>query len=184
MATSSTLPVTRQAGALARAEASQTSQYLTFTLGNELFAVPIAPIREIIEFPGLTEIPMTPAFLRGVINLRGAVVPVIDLSLRFGRAATQVGRRTCVVIVEVPHEEGLQPVGVIVDTVSAVLDVEDASIDQRPGFGTGLRTDFVAGMLNLGGKFVVVLDMNNVLSSDELEQLVSSSNDIGSGVTA
>lgn len=179
MATQTGLPARRQSGAVARVESSPTRQYLTFTLGKELFAVAIAPIREIIEFPGLTEVPMTPEFLRGVINLRGAVVPVVDLSVRFGRAATQVGRRTCVVIVEVPHEEGLQPVGVIVDAVSAVLDVNDDSIEERPGFGAGLRTDFVSGMLNLGGKFVVVLEMNNVLSPDELEQLVTSSTSMG-----
>lgn len=173
----------RPGNAVAKAEVSQTQQYLTFTLGNELFAVAIAPIREIIEFPGLTEIPMTPDFLRGVINLRGAVVPVIDLSVRFGRAPTPVGRRTCVVIVEVPYEDGLQAIGVVVDTVSAVLDVDASSIEQRPGFGAGLRTDFVAGMLNLNGKFVVALDMNNVLSPAELEQLVTSSAGLGIGST-
>ena len=147
-------------------------QYLTFSLGQELLAMPIAPIREIIEFNGLTDIPLTPAFLRGVINLRGAVVPVIDLSVRFGRQETQIGRRTCVVIVEVTLEDGLYPLGVIVDSVSEVLDVEAGSIEARPGFGAGLRSDFVSGMLNIGGKFVVVLDMNCVLSVEELEQLV------------
>ncbi|MFT3733779.1 MAG: chemotaxis protein CheW [Rhodocyclaceae bacterium] len=147
-------------------------QYLTFSLGQELFAMPIAPIREIIEFNGLTQIPLTPDFLRGVINLRGAVVPVIDLSVRFGRAETQIGRRTCVVIVEVALDEGLYPLGVIVNSVSEVLDVEPGSIESRPGFGAGLRSDFVGGMLNINSRFVVVLDMNSVLSVGELEQLV------------
>ncbi|MDQ8023232.1 MAG: chemotaxis protein CheW [Moraxellaceae bacterium] len=150
-----------------------TQQYLTFTLGNELFALPISPIREIIEFPGLTEIPLTPAFLRGVINLRGAVVPVIDLSVRFGRNATGIARRTCIVIVEVNIEDNVHPIGVIVDAVSEVLEVDPTQIEQRPGFGAGLRADFVAGMLNLGGRFVVVLDVSNVLSPDELENLIS-----------
>ncbi|MEC5400241.1 chemotaxis protein CheW [Uliginosibacterium sp. H1] len=154
-------------------QAMGTQQYLTFTLGNELFALPIAPIREIIEFPGLTEIPLTPAFLRGVINLRGAVVPVIDLSVRFGRTATEIARRTCIVIVEVNIEDSVHPLGVIVDTVSEVLEVDPNQIEQRPGFGAGLRADFVAGMLNLGGRFVVVLDVSNVLSPDELENLIS-----------
>ncbi|MFT4174854.1 MAG: chemotaxis protein CheW [Rhodocyclaceae bacterium] len=148
-------------------------QYLTFTSSNELFAVPIAPIREIIEFPGLTQIPLTPSFLRGVINLRGAVVPVVDLAVRFGRAQTVIGRRTCIVIVEVALDDGVHPIGVIVDAVNEVLDVDVDRIEQRPGFGTGLRSDFVASMLNLNERFVVVLDMDHILSAAELEQLVS-----------
>ncbi|MGC3961897.1 MAG: chemotaxis protein CheW [Rhodocyclaceae bacterium] len=149
-------------------------QYLTFTSADELFAVPIAPIREIIEFPGLTQIPLTPAFLRGVINLRGAVVPVIDLAVRFGRSETSIARRTCIVIVEVALEDGVHAIGVIVDAVNEVLEVDPAKLEKRPGFGTGLRSDFVSCMLNLDDRFVVVLDMERVLSTEELEQLVAS----------
>ena len=152
-----------------------TLQYLTFTLGKELFAVPIAPIREIIEFHGLTEIPLSPPFMRGVINLRGAVVPVIDLSVRFGRPLTVVGRRSCVIIVEIMVDSLLQPIGVLVDAVSAVVDVEPEQIENRPGFGSGLRNDFVAGMLKLQDRFVVALDLDCVLSSEELIELVTSS---------
>jgi purine-binding chemotaxis protein CheW len=166
------LPVTRGKSPAGMPPPEPSVQYLTFTLGAELFALPIAPIREIIEFQGLTEIPLTPAFLRGVINLRGAVVPVIDLSVRFGRAATEIGRRTCVVIVEVGLEDGVHPLGMIVDAVNEVLEVEPGRIEAKPGFGAGLRADFVAGMLNLGGRFVVTLDIESVLSSAELEQLV------------
>jgi len=151
---------------------AETGQYLTFTLGSELFAVPIAPIREIIEFRELTAIPMTPAFLCGVLNLRGAVVPVIDLSARFGRERISVQRRTCIVIVEVELEDGLHPLGIVVDAVNEVLEANQEDIESRPSFGSGLRADFVAGILNLAGRFVVMLDLARVLSAGELEQLI------------
>ncbi len=153
------------------------SQYLTFTLGKNVFAVEIAPIREIIEYPGLTEIPMTPDFLRGVINLRGAVVPVIDLAVRFGHPATPIGRRTCVVIVEIVGDAagdgGTLPLGILVDGVNEVLEVEAAQIEDRPEFGLGLRTDFVRGMIRRQGQFTVILDTDRVLSASELERLVA-----------
>lgn len=151
---------------------SAPEQYLTFTLGKAVYALQIAPIREIIEYPGLTEIPMTPEFLRGVINLRGAVVPVIDLSVRFGRGLTQVGRRTCVVITEVDGDNGAIPLGILVDGVNEVLEVEAAQIEDKPEFGLGLRPDFVSGMIRRDNDFIVMLDIAHVLSATELEQLV------------
>lgn len=153
----------------------KTSQYLTFALGKETFAVDIAPIREIIEYPGLTEIPMTPDFLRGVINLRGAVVPVIDLSVRFGRSETIIGRRTCVVIIEIPVEDAHHAIGILVDGVNEVLEVEASQIESRPEFGMGMRADFVNGMIRLDGRFVIILDVGQVLSSSELIALVDQS---------
>ena len=163
---------------------SAPEQYLTFTLGKAVYALQIAPIREIIEYPGLTEIPMTPEFLRGVINLRGAVVPVIDLrgavvpvidlSVRFGRGLTQVGRRTCVVITEVDGDNGAIPLGILVDGVNEVLEVEAAQIEDKPEFGLGLRPDFVSGMIRRDNDFIVMLDIAHVLSATELEQLVDS----------
>lgn len=149
-----------------------TSQYLSFTLGKDVFAIEIAPIREIIEYPGLTEIPMTPEMLRGVINLRGAVVPVIDLAVRFGRALTPIGRRTCIVIVEAGGEEHPSLLGILVDGVNEVLEVDSARIDDKPEFGLGLRADFMRGMINLDGRFTVILDTAQVLSAHELESLV------------
>ena len=148
------------------------SQYLTFTLGKDIFAVEIAPIREIIEYPGLTGIPMTPEFLRGVINLRGAVVPVIDLAVRFGRPLTPVGRRTCVVIVEIAGDTESLPLGILVDGVNEVLEVDAEKVEDRPDFGLGLRPDFVRGMIKREGGFIVILDTNKVLSTAELEKLV------------
>lgn len=148
------------------------SQYLTFTLGKDIFAVEIAPIREIIEYPGLTGIPMTPEFLRGVINLRGAVVPVIDLAVRFGRPLTPVGRRTCVVIVEISGDTESLPLGILVDGVNEVLEVDADKVEDRPDFGLGLRPDFVRGMIKREGGFIVILDTSKVLSTAELEKLV------------
>lgn len=160
------------------------SQYLTFTLGRDVFAVEITPIREIIEYPGLTEIPMTPEFLRGVINLRGAVVPVIDLASRFGRSRTEVAQRTCIVIVETGGEGGGLLLGVLVDGVNEVLEVDAAQIEARPEFGLGLRADFVRGMINRDNRFIVILDIAQVLSAGELEHLVDLQADSGAPVEA
>lgn len=157
--------------------AGSTSQFLTFTLGSELFAVPIETVREVVEFHGLTRIPLSPPVVPGVLNLRGAVVPVVDLAERFARKAVEVGRRTCVVVIEIADQEGLTSVGVIVDSVSEAIEVEPSQIEQRPAFGAGLRPDFVQGMLNLDGRFVNVLDMRAVLSMAELEQLVTAALD-------
>jgi purine-binding chemotaxis protein CheW len=160
-----------------------TEQYLMFSLGTDTFATRIQPIREIIEYPGMTEVPLTPGFMRGVINLRGAVVPVVDLSVRFGRSSTNIGRRTCIVIVEAQLEEGNHLVGVIVDGVTEVLEIEPEKVENRPNFGVGLRTDFIAGMINKNEQFVVALDMDKILSSQELEQLIQVEQNAGS-VTA
>ena len=156
----------------ARQEAQvQSRQYLTFTLGAESFAIPIANIKEIIEYRPPSDVPMMPAFIRGVINLRGRVVPVIDLSVRFGRGRGAVSRRTCIVILDIVHDGLEQDVGVVVDAVSAVLDIADADIEPPPSFGARLRSDFMTGMGKLGENFVIILDTDHVLSIDELAQL-------------
>lgn len=147
-------------------------QFLTLSLGDELYALPIEHIREIIEFGGLTKIPMMPAFLRGVINLRGAVVPVVDLSVRFGHERTVIGRRTCIVIVEVVQDDEAQMLGIIVDAVNEVLAVEANQVDARPAFGARIRADFIAGILSQNERFVIVLDIRQVLSVDEIRELV------------
>ncbi len=166
------LPAHQQGRPAALIEAPLTQQFLTLTLGSELFALPIEHIREIIEFGGLTEIPLMPAFLRGVINLRGAVVPVIDLSVRFGREPTGIAKRTCIVIVEVEQAEGMQLLGIIVDAVNEVLAVEGHQLENRPAFGARIRADFIAGILKQNEQFVIVLDIPQVLSLDELADLV------------
>lgn len=147
------------------------SQYLTFALGGEMFAVGILNVKEIIEYGHLTEIPMMPAFIRGVINLRGSVVPVIDLSARFGGKSTEVSRRTCIVIVEVSEDDALHDIGIMVDAVSEVLDIPDSEIEPPPSFGAKIRADFIFGMGKVAGKFVILLNINKVLSVEEIAQL-------------
>ncbi|HVL01394.1 MAG TPA: chemotaxis protein CheW [Dongiaceae bacterium] len=160
-------------------QVSSVRQYLMFNLGRETFAVGIHAIREIIEYQGVTSIPLAPAFLRGVINLRGAVVPVLDLSVRFGRAATDINRRTCIVIVEAVQGDAIHLLGVIVDAVTEVREVETSQVERQPQFGLGLRNDFVAGMLKREQGFIPVLDLTAVLSTGELESLIDAAQTSG-----
>ena len=147
-------------------------QYLTFMLGGEMFSIGILAIKEIIEYDGLTEVPMMPACIRGVINLRGAVVPVMDLSARFNKPTTEVTKRTCIVIVEITNEEqGSQVMGVVVDAVNAVLEIPSSEIEPPPAFGAKIRTDFIEGLAKVDGKFVILLDVNQVLSIEDLGDL-------------
>ena len=152
------------------------SQYLTFSLGDEMFAVGILNVKEIIEYGHLTEIPMMPAFIRGVINLRGSVVPVIDLSARFGARTTAVSRRTCIVIVEVSDADMRHDIGIMVDAVSEVLDIPGTEIEPPPSFGARIRADFISGMGKVNGRFVIILNINKVLSVEEIAQLTDSAN--------
>ena len=155
-------------------------QYLTFSLGGETFALGILNVKEIIEFGNVTEIPMMPDFIRGVINLRGAVVPVIDLSARFGGKVSSVSRRTCIVIVEVgTHGSGgeKQDLGVIVDAVNEVLEIARAEIEPPPSFGAKIRADFIQGMGKVEGRFVIILNVERVLSTDEIAMLARMSNE-------
>ena len=159
------------------------SQYLTFLLSGEMFAVGILNVKEIIEYGHLTEIPMMPSFIRGVINLRGSVVPVIDLSARFGGKVTELSRRTCIVIVEVSDELGDQvsrhDIGIMVDAVSEVLDIPGSEIEPPPSFGARIRADFIFGMGKVAGKFVIILNINKVLSVEEIALLTGSVNATG-----
>ena len=154
------------------------SQYLTFALGSEMFAVGILNVKEIIEYGNLTEIPMMPAFIRGVINLRGSVVPVIDLSARFGGRPTEVGKRTCIVIVEVQDGELRHDIGIMVDAVSEVLDIPDSDIEPPPTFGAKIRAEFIFGMGKVQGKFVILLNIDKVLSVEEIAQLTGTESSV------
>src|SRR3989338_6444370 len=164
----STLPAHIPGRSAAPVEKPQIQQFLTLRTGSDLFALPIEHIREIIEFGGLTEIPLMPAFLRGVINLRGAVGPGIDLSVRFGRERTVIAKRTCIVIVEVAEVDGMQLLGLLVDAVNEVLAVEGHQLESRPAFGARIRAAFIAGILKQDEQFVIVLDIPQMLSLDEL----------------
>lgn len=149
----------------------QGRQYLTFVVAGEVFAVPISAVKEIIEYRSPTDVPMMPSFMRGVINLRGRVVPVIDLSARFGRGKGETTRRSCIVIVEISHQEQQHIIGVAVDAVNAVLDIADADIEPPPSFGAKLRAEFISGMGKVAEKFVIILEIDRVLSVDELSSL-------------
>ena len=166
---------------------SSPAQYLTFLLGGEMFAVGILNIKEIIEYGSVTEIPMVPPFIRGVINLRGAVVPVIDLASRFGGKRSEISRRTCIVIIELAENDERQDIGVVVDAVSEVLEIPASEIEPPPSFGARIRADFIKGMGKVNGKFVIILNVAKVLSIDEialLGQISSGGNGSSPGETA
>lgn len=147
--------------------AAEPAQYLTFMLAGEVFALGILQVKEIIEYRGLTEVPMMPACVRGVINLRGAVVPVVDLLARFGRPGSAVTKRTCIVIVEVEAADERHVIGVVVDAVNEVLEIPAADIEPAPAFGARIRSEYIQGMGKVRERFVILLDANQVLSIDE-----------------
>lgn len=153
------------------------AQFLTFTLGGETFGLEIRHIREILQFEGLTEVPLMPDFVRGVINLRGAVVPVIDLHVRFGKAPTEATRRTCIVIIEAGHQGALVVLGIMVDHVSEVLEIAPSDIEPRPSFGTDSRAECIKGVGKVQGTFVILLDIAHVLSLDEMTAVLGSHED-------
>ncbi len=157
--------------------ADGSSRYLTFRLGGEVFALGILDITEIIEYRALTQVPMMPAFISGVLNLRGRVVPVVDLAARFGRGPTQVARRTGIIIVETSNPQGDdddrpgQDFGIVVDAVNEVMHFGPGDIEPPPAFGAGIRSDFISGMAKRGGDFIIVLNVSQVLSVDEMVML-------------
>lgn len=146
------------------------SQYLSFFIADEAFAVNILRVKEIIEYGTLTTVPGMPACVRGVINLRGRVVPVIDLGLRFGLSPTEVTRRSCIVVVEAARESGPVVMGVAAAAVHQVLRVDAADIEALPGFGSRIGTEYLEGMTQSGGgeKFVMLLDIDRALSIEAL----------------
>ena len=153
----------------AAAVSLEPTQYLTFMLAQEQFAIGILGIKEIIEYQGVTEVPMMPPCVRGVINLRGAVVPVVDLLARFGRPSSPVSKRTCVVIVEAAcGTDERQVMGLLVDAVNEVLDISAGDIEPPPAFGARVRSDFIQGVGKVRGKFVLLLDVDRALSIDEI----------------
>ena len=150
---------------------AEPAQYLTFTVAKELFGLGILAVKEIIEYQGVTSVPMMPAAVRGVINLRGAVVPVVDLSARLGKTPADVSRRSCIVIVELLLDGEPQVIGALVDAVNQVLEIPPSEIEPAPSFGTKIRRDFIRGLGKINGKFVVLLDAGHVLSLEQSEAL-------------
>jgi len=143
------------------------TQYLSFQVAGEAYAVGVLQAREIIEFPVVTRVPHAPVAVRGVINLRGSVVPVVDLAVKFGLPASEIGRRSCVVIVECTIEGESLVMGVMADAVNHVLDLTPADIEPAPSFGTRVRTEYLKGMGKLERGFVLLLDMDKLLSASE-----------------
>ncbi|HYJ09127.1 MAG TPA: chemotaxis protein CheW [Polyangiaceae bacterium] len=150
---------------------AEQAQYLTFTVGKELLGLGILAVKEIIEYQTLTVVPMMPPAVRGVINLRGAVVPVIDLSVRLGKEPADVSKRTCIVIVELKRDGEQLTIGALVDAVNQVLEIPASEIEPTPSFGTKIRRDFIRGMGKVNGKFVVLLDAEHVLTFEDVEAL-------------
>lgn len=146
-------------------------QYLTFLLEDNMFGINILQVREIIEYGGVTQIPMMPDFIKGVINLRGSAVPVVDLSLRLGRKSCRVTKKTCIVIVEILGGEEQTDAGLLVDGVDEVLELAPDQVEPAPKFGSSIRTDFIHAMGKIGNKFIVLLDCNNILTLEELNIL-------------
>jgi purine-binding chemotaxis protein CheW len=149
-------------------------QYLTFMIGAEEYAVSLLKVKEIIEYDTITEVPKMPEWVRGVINLRGSVVPVIDLAVKFRQSPSLAGKLTCIVITEVECEGEATVMGVMVDSVRQVIDLKPQEIEEPPTFGTRVKVDYLLGMARAGKKFCLILDTEKVLSTDELLELPDS----------
>ena len=150
------------------------AQYLTFALGDEVFAMDIRTVREIIQYGAMTTVPLMPGFVRGVINLRGAVVPVIDLQARFGRPAAKVGKKTCIVIFDATRDGERVELGLMVDAVSEVIEIAAAQIEPPPNFGTAVRRDFIRGMGKVAERFVIILEPDKAFDIEEMAALCES----------
>jgi purine-binding chemotaxis protein CheW len=146
-------------------------QYLTFQLSEEIFAVDVAKVREILEWTTITKVPQTPDYMCGVINLRGSVVPVIDLRLKFGMPATEKTVNTCIIVVEVEQEGETIVLGALADSVQEVFELEPTQIEPTPRIGTNLNTDFIQGMGKQNDSFIMILDIDRVFCDVDLPSL-------------
>jgi purine-binding chemotaxis protein CheW len=151
--------------------AQKVQQHLTFMIGGEEYAVSLLKVKEIIEFDTVTEVPKTPEWIRGVINLRGSVVPVVDLAVKFRQAPSIAGKLTCIVITEVECEGAATVMGIMADSVRQVIDLKPQDVEPPPTFGTRVKVDYLLGMARSGKKFCLILDTEKVLSTDELLEL-------------
>jgi purine-binding chemotaxis protein CheW len=151
--------------------AQKIQQHLTFMIGGEEYAISLLKVKEIIEFDTVTEVPKTPEWIRGVINLRGSVVPVVDLAVKFRQAPSIAGKLTCIVITEVECEGAATVMGIMADSVRQVIDLKPQDVEPPPTFGTRVKVDYLLGMARSGKKFCLILDTEKVLSTDELLEL-------------
>jgi purine-binding chemotaxis protein CheW len=148
----------------------EATQYLTFKLSDEVYALDIAKVREVLDFTAITKVPRTPEFMRGVINLRGSVVPVVDLRLKFGMTLTERTVNTCIIITEVSVDNETAVLGILADSVQEVMDLDQSHIEPAPRIGTRLNTEFIKGMGTRDDSFVILLDIDRIFSSDDLAQ--------------
>ena len=153
---------------MSTAAIAETTQYLTYRLADEVYALEIGKVREVLDLTTVTKVPRTPDFMRGVINLRGSVVPVVDLRLKFGMSRTENSVNTCIIITEVTVDNDTTVLGCLADSVQEVLDLEPGSIAPAPRIGTKLRTEFIKGMGKRDERFIMILDIDKVFSSEEL----------------
>jgi purine-binding chemotaxis protein CheW len=155
--------------------ASRAGKYLTFRLENEEFGLEILKVQEIIQMQAITRVPRTPEFVRGVINLRGKVIPVVDLRMKFGISRAEDTEKTCIVVVQIRHSDGVVVMGTIIDEVREVLDIPGASIEDTPSFGASIDTEFILGMGKIGQSVKILLDIDRVLSGAEIEHIQAAS---------
>ncbi|MDD2367151.1 MAG: chemotaxis protein CheW [Desulfuromonadaceae bacterium] len=153
-------------------ECVEATQYLTFSLAEEIFAIDVGRVREILEITTITKVPKTPDFMQGVINLRGSVVPVIDMRLKFGMSGSERTVNTCIIVVEVAMDGENVVLGALADSVQEVIEMEPDQIEAAPHIGTHLNTDFIKGMGKHNERFVMILDIDKIFSSEELEAVV------------
>ena len=150
-------------------ELMETDQYLAFKLEDEIFAFDISKVREVLEFDTVTKVPQTPEMMKGVINLRGSVVPVIDMRIKFGMGATEKTVNTVIIIIEIDLDGESPMIGALVDSVNEVMDLDTEHIEPPPNIGTQLNTEFIKGMGKQNGEFIIILDIEQIFSSAELE---------------
>ncbi len=158
-------------------EVLETNQFLAFKLEDEVFAFDISKVREVLEFDEVTKVPQTPGMMKGVINLRGSVVPVIDMRIKFGMGETEKTVNTVIIIIEVELDNESTMIGALVDSVKEVMDLDQEHIEPPPSIGTRLNTEFIRGMGKQGGQFIIILDIERVFSSEELEMVHAISGD-------
>ncbi len=150
---------------------SLAGKYLTFTLDNEEYGIALLKVKEIIGMMPITSVPQTPEYVKGVINLRGKVIPVSDLRLRFDMAAAEYTERTCIIVVEIQSEEATIQVGIVVDAVSEVMNIKAEEVEEAPSFGTKVETDYILGMANMDGQVKILLDIDRVLTSEVMAKV-------------
>ena len=146
-------------------------KYLTFTLAGEEYGIGILKVKEIIGMMTITMVPQTPGYVKGVINLRGKVIPVVDIRLKFGMAAMDYTERTCIIVVEIVRNSDRILIGIVVDSVSEVLNIKAGDIEETPNFGSQLDTDYILGMAKAGGGIKILLDIDRVLHAEELDAI-------------